>query len=142
MERVRRVERTDGDGVSQWRTLFSKQLRHTPDVASATPLLPPLFKAGPVATVRLQANPLLREEAGTVQVGIAVDGTGSFLRTVDGLALCTVAETPRLRWAILGRTPGGKSWTAFQSDGLVVEEFRIDLLARMMAFDAGEYEWR
>ena len=36
----------------------------------------------------------------------------------------------------------GKTLTLFQSDGAVVEEFRIGKLGNMMAFDAGEYEWK
>jgi hypothetical protein len=35
---------------------------------------------------------------------------------------------------------GSKALRIFQSDGLVVEEFRARKLANMMAFEAGEYE--
>ena len=47
--------------------------------------------------------------------------------------------TPHLKWAVIGAE--GTALTLFQSDGAVVEEFRIGKLANMMAFDAGEYEW-
>jgi hypothetical protein len=35
---------------------------------------------------------------------------------------------------------GSKALRVFQSDGAVVEEFRVRKLANMMAFEAGEYE--
>ena len=36
---------------------------------------------------------------------------------------------------------GGKVVTIFQSDGAVVEEFKVRRIANTMAFDAGDYEW-
>jgi hypothetical protein len=36
---------------------------------------------------------------------------------------------------------GGKAVTVFQSDGALVEEFKVLKIANTMAFDAGDYEW-
>jgi hypothetical protein len=75
-----------------------------------------------------------------VDVQIAIDGQGAYLKTAGGLPLLQITETPNLKWAVMGRE-GAKVITIFQSDGAVVEEFKARKLANMMAFDAGEYEW-
>ena len=62
------------------------------------------------------------------------------LRTADGLPLRRLTTTPHLKWAALTREPDG-AITLWQSDGAVIEEYRVHKLDQMMAFDAGEYEW-
>jgi hypothetical protein len=73
-------------------------------------------------------------------VTLVFDPMGSYFQSADGLPLQRVAETPNLKWVVMGRE-GGKAITVFQSDGAVVEEFKARKLANMMAFDAGDYEW-
>ena len=49
-------------------------------------------------------------------------------------------ETRGLRWAAMSRETGSNALILLQSDGAVVEEFRIRKLGHMMGFDAGTYE--
>jgi hypothetical protein len=92
--------------------------------------------------VRLINNPLIKDEPSSAHVTIGFNERGSFLQTLDGLPLRRVTETPRLRWAVIGKEGSGKLLTIFQGDGAVVEEFKVRKLANMMAFDAGDYEWK
>ncbi|HSI14168.1 MAG TPA: hypothetical protein VK961_19120 [Chthoniobacter sp.] len=92
--------------------------------------------------VRLIDNPLLKDEPTTAHVCIGFNDQGSYLQTTDGLPLRRFTETPGLKWVVIGREGSGRQLTIFQSDGVVVEEFKAHKLANMMAFDAGEYEWK
>lgn len=92
--------------------------------------------------VRLIDNPLIKDEPTTAHVSIGFNGQGSYLQTTDGLPLRRFTETPGLKWVVIGREGSGRQLTIFQSDGAVVEEFKAHKLANMMAFDAGEYEWK
>lgn len=90
--------------------------------------------------IRLLPNELLKGATTEIEVQIAMDAKGAYLKAADGLPLLQITERPNLKWAVMGRE-GGKIVTIFQSDGAVVEEFKARKLASMMAFDAGEYEW-
>lgn len=92
--------------------------------------------------VHLIDNPLIKNEPTTARVDIGFNEGGSFIQTTDGLPLRRITETPGLKWVVIGREGSGRQLTIFQSDGAVVEEFKAHKLANMMAFDAGEYEWK
>jgi hypothetical protein len=130
----------DGKKISNWEVFFSKVARKSDTYSAIAPLLertPPFVPAEKVH-VKLVPNPLLQVAPAALNLSIAVDDDGSFLRTTDGLPLRRVTDTEHLLWAVIG--PEGKTLTLFQSDGAVVEEFRIGKLGNIMAFDAGEYE--
>ena len=91
--------------------------------------------------VKLINNPLIQGEPTSARVNIGFNARGSFLQTTDGLPLRRITETPRLKWAVIGREGSGKLLTILQSDGAAVEEFRAGKLANMMLFEAGDYEW-
>lgn len=134
---------TPGEGAAQstWKEFFSKSIVHAPDFASAAPWLArPEFKPEAKVHVHLIPNPLFKDAPGNVDLQVATDAEGSFLRAGDGLPLDRLTETPHLKWVVLGHDGRSKSLTLFQSDGAVVEEYRIKQPANMMAFDAGEYE--
>ena len=46
--------------------------------------------------VKLQPNPLLTMRRVTVELAVGFDADGSFLKTSDGLPLCSISETPEL----------------------------------------------
>jgi hypothetical protein len=46
--------------------------------------------------VKLMLNPLANDERPIVDLGVEFDDENSFLKTTDGLPLCTVSETPNL----------------------------------------------
>jgi len=89
--------------------------------------------------VKLMPNPLANDERPIVDLGVGFDDEDSFLKTTDGLPLCTISETPNLIRAFIKRN-GEKSVDVWQDDGAVVEQFRISNIDKMMAFDCGDFE--
>jgi len=89
--------------------------------------------------VRLMANPLANDERPMIDLGIGFDDENSFLKTIDGLPLCTVSKTPNLVRAWITKNTE-KSVDVWQDDGAVVEQFRVSSVDRMMAFDCGDFE--
>jgi hypothetical protein len=89
--------------------------------------------------VKLMPNPLANDERPIVDLGVGFDEEGSFLKTIDGLPLCTIRETPNLIRASIKKN-GEKSVDVWQDDGAVVVRFRISNIDNMMAFDCGDLE--
>jgi hypothetical protein len=89
--------------------------------------------------VKLMPNPLANDERPIVDLGVGFDEEGSFLKTIDGLPLCTIRETPNLLRASIKKN-GEKSVDVWQDDGAVVVRFRISNIDKMMAFDCGDLE--
>jgi len=130
------------DPTSTWKTVLSKSIVVSDSFAAVADQLgrPQPFKPEEKIRVRLVPNPLFQDAMHDLDVQIGLDAKGAFLRTPDGLPLRTLTETPAIKWAVMGRE-GGKVVTIFQSDGAVVEEFKVRKIASVMAFDAGDYEW-
>jgi len=95
--------------------------------------------AGAPVKVRLVRNPLRKEKKPAIELGIAVDSDGSYLKTSDGLPLFTVSETPNLTRAWIAKK-SDNAVDAWQDDGTKVHQFRVSNLDQMMAFDCGELE--
>jgi hypothetical protein len=74
-----------------------------------------------------------------VELAVGVDADGSFLKTADGLPLCTISETQALARAILAAR-GASAVDVFQDDTAVVEQFRVTGVDQMMSFDCGGFE--
>ena len=93
--------------------------------------------AGAPVKVRLVRNPLRNEKKTVIELGIAVDSDGSYLKTSDGLPLFTVSETPNLTRAWIAKK-SDNAVDAWQDDGTKVHQFRVSNLDQIMAFDCGE----
>jgi hypothetical protein len=89
--------------------------------------------------VKLQANPLLDDDRVTVEMMIGMDSDGSFIKSADGLPLCTISETQNLTRALL-TLHGTNTLDVFQDDTAVIEHFRISGVDQMMSFDCGGFE--
>ena len=89
--------------------------------------------------VKLTPNPLANDERPIVDLGVGFDEEGSFLKTIDGLPLCTISETPNLIRASIKKN-GEKSVDVWQDDGTRIVRFRISNIDKMMAFDCGDLE--
>lgn len=89
--------------------------------------------------VKLMPNPLANDERPIVDLGVGFDQEGSFLKTIDGLPLCTISETPNLIRASIKKN-GEKSVDVWQDDGTRIVRFRISNIDKMMAFDCGDLE--
>ena len=75
----------------------------------------------------------------TVELAIGFDEDGSFLKTSDGLPLCSISETPKLIRGLLA-AHGSSALDLFQDDGAVVEQFQVTGVDQMMSFDCGGFE--
>jgi hypothetical protein len=98
-------------------------------------------EANATVKVRLIRNPLRNEKRPVVELGIAFDGDGSYLKTSDGLPLFIISETPNLTRAWIAKK-SENAVDAWQDDGTQIHQFRISNLDQMMAFDCGHVELR
>lgn len=90
-------------------------------------------------SVKLVVNPLVADTRSTMEVGIAFDAKGSFLKTTDGLPLATITETPNVARIVMEKS-GEKAADVWQADGSSTEHFRVSNIDKMMAFDCGFFE--
>ena len=128
--------------VSEWKVEFEKWIYAHKDFSllDGKPVA-----AGPKADtpekvkIKLRPNPLLKDERVTVELAVGVDADGSFLKTADGLPLCTISETPALARALVALR-GANALDVFQDDTAVVEQFRVTGVDQMMSFDCGGFE--
>jgi hypothetical protein len=128
--------------VSEWKVDFEKSIVAHKDfsVADGKPVASPAGPGVPdKVKVKLQANPLLNDDRVTVEMMIGLDGDGSFIKSADGLPLCTISETQNLGRALLA-LHGANTLDVFQDDGAVVEQFRVTGVDQMMSFDCGGFE--
>jgi hypothetical protein len=90
-------------------------------------------------SVKLVTNPLVSDTRSVMELGIGFDGKGSFLKTMDGLPLATINETPNLARVSIGKD-GEKVADVWQDDGSKVVHLRVSNIDKMMAFDCGFFE--
>jgi hypothetical protein len=95
--------------------------------------------ANAMVKVRLVRNPLRSEKRPVVELGIAFDNDGSYLKTSDGLPLFGISETPNLTRAWIAKK-SENAVDVWQDDGTQVHEFRVSNLDQMIAFDCGQVE--
>jgi hypothetical protein len=128
--------------VSEWKVDFEKSIVAHKDF-SVLDGKPVALPAGPGVAdkvkVKLQANPLLNDDRVTVEMMIGLDGDGSFIKSADGLPLCTISETQNLGRALL-TLHGADTLDVFQDDSAVIEQFRVTGIDQMMSFDCGGFE--
>ena len=130
---------------SIWKVMFTKTITFSDKLEQVRDLLKMSdgkpFVPQDKIHLSLRPNPLEQGKQGALDIGIGVDAKGSFIKAVDGLPLCRVSETPDLKWAAMARESDGRTITIFQSDGAVVEQFKVSKLANMAAFDAGDFDF-
>ena len=129
--------------VSEWKVDFEKSIVLHKDfsLVDGKPVAsPPAGASAPAKVkIKLQPNPLVNDDRVTVELAIGFDEDGSFLKTEDGLPLCSVSETPGLTRGLLA-AHGSNALDVFQDDGAVVEQFRVAGVDQMMGFDCGGFE--
>jgi hypothetical protein len=142
--RLKEIKAASGDGVavSEWEVFFERGILAQKSFAQVAEKLGRQASAGGADFVqaRLIPNELEPGTARTVRLRAGIDAEGSFLATASGLPLRRLTGTRHLRWALLAGDGAGSA-TLWQSDGAVVEEYRVSRLDQMMAFSAGEYGW-
>src|ERR1700681_4410435 len=98
----------------------------------------PDANAAETVQVKLMPNPLTKDAKLIVDLAVGFDDENSYLKTVDGLPLFTVAQTRNVVRASLTKT-GEKSIDVFLDDGADLKQFRLSNVDRMMAFDCGAF---
>lgn len=89
--------------------------------------------------VKLVTNPLTSDTRAMMEVAVAFDGKGSFLKTTDDLPLATISETPNLSRVAMQKN-GEKSTDVWQDNGKDIAQLRVSNIDKMMAFDCGFFE--
>ena len=92
-------------------------------------------------SVKLVANPLVSDTRSVMELGVGFDSKGSFLKTMDGLPLATINESPNLARVVIEKD-GEKVADLWQDGGSSIEHFRVSNIDKMMAFDCGFFELR
>jgi hypothetical protein len=130
------------DGKAGWETFLEKNRWPSSkfsEVAARLGRSKP-FVAEALIPLKSQPNPLLGGGVSDIQMAAGRDAAGSFLKTSDGLLLRRLTDTPLLLWVVVGREARQPGVVLLQSDGAVVEEYRILQPGALMSFDAGEYQ--
>jgi hypothetical protein len=128
--------------VSEWKVEFEKSITAHKEfsIADGKPVASAANAAAPEKVkIKLLPNPLLNDDRVTVELTMGYDADGSFLKSADGLPLCSVSETQSLVRALVA-SRGGNTLYVFQDDGAVVEQFRVTGADQMMSFDCGGFE--
>ena len=89
--------------------------------------------------IKLVMNPLVADTRSVMEVGIAFDAKGSFLKTMDGLPLATINEAPNLTGVVIEKN-AEKAADVWQVAGSNTEHFRVSNIDKIMAFDCGFFE--
>jgi len=133
---------TKDQPTSDWKVEFEKSIvaHKSFSIAGGKPVTTRAEENVPdKVKVKLLANPLLNDDRVTVEMMIGLDADGSFIKSADGLPLCTISETQNLGRALLALN-GASTIDVFQDDGAVVEQFRVTGVDQMMSFDCGGFE--
>jgi len=129
--------------VSEWKVDFEKSIvaHEGFSLVDGKPVASAPSGANALSSlkIKLQPNPLMNDERVTVELAIGFDADGSFLKTSDGLPLCSISETPALIRGLLA-AHGSNAIDVFQDDGAVLEQFRMTGVDQMMTFDCGSLE--
>ena len=123
-----------GESQSTWRTFFERRIV-APEKLEA-------LNAAATLRVDLVKNPLGPRRSGqpTLTLQAMTDERGAYLGTTDGLRLRQVSTVKGLTSAALARGETKGSLRFFQRDAAASEEFLIEGVDRIMAFDVGGCE--
>jgi hypothetical protein len=95
--------------------------------------------AGDHISVKLVMNPLVADTRSVMELGVGFDGKGSFFKTMDGLPLATISESPSLTRVVIEKS-GEKAADVWQDAGSGPEHLRVSNIDKMIAFDCGFFE--
>jgi len=90
--------------------------------------------------IKLIANPLENNERPSVDITAGFDDDDVYLQTIDGLPLVTVAKPQDAKSVLLAAGRDNKSVIVFLSNGTNVRQIEVGGIAKMMAFDCGQFE--
>jgi hypothetical protein len=90
-------------------------------------------------SVKLATNPLIADTRSMMELGVGFDSKGSFFKTMDGLPLATISDSPSLTRIVVEKN-GEKAADIWQDAGSGPEHLRVSNIDKMMAFDCGFFE--
>jgi len=90
-------------------------------------------------SVKLVTNPLVSDTRSVVDLAVGFDGKGSLLKTMDGLPLATIRETPSLARVLIEKD-GEKAADIWEDNGSATEHLHVSNIDKMMAFDCGFFD--
>jgi len=91
--------------------------------------------------VKLIANPLENNERPTIDLAVGYDDENAYLKTTDGLPLVTIAKTGEIIGTDVALMQNSdKSLEVYLRVGATTQEFHVNSVTKMMAFDCGEFE--
>jgi hypothetical protein len=90
-------------------------------------------------TIKLMANPLVKNERPSAELTAGFDDTDSFIKTTDQLPLYIISERTDISGIAMAKIDE-KSADVWQTSGAGIEHFRISKLDQMMAFDCGAFD--
>jgi hypothetical protein len=90
-------------------------------------------------SVQLVINPLVADTRSIMDLGVGFDAKGSFFKTMDGLPLATISESPNLTHVVMEKH-NEKAADIWQGDRTNVEHLRVSNIDKMIAFDCGFFE--
>jgi len=90
-------------------------------------------------SVKLVMNPLNSDARAVMEIAVAFDNAGSFLKTTDGLPIATVRQEANLTRAALEKN-GEKAADVWLDGASGVEHMRVSNIEKIMAFDCGYFE--
>jgi hypothetical protein len=89
--------------------------------------------------VKLVMNPLNSDARAVMEIAVAFDTAGSFLKTTDGLPIATVRQEVNLTRAALEKN-GEKAADVWLDGASGLEHVRVSNIDKIMAFDCGYFE--
>ena len=90
-------------------------------------------------TVKLVANPLVKNDRPNVELTVGFNDTESSLKTIDDLPLYVISERNGIT-AVTFAKAGEKSIEVWQNSSAGTEHFRLSSLDQIMAFDCGAFD--
>ena len=90
--------------------------------------------------IKLVANPLENNERPTVDICAGFDDDDVYLQTIDRLPLVTVTKRQDAKSMSLAAGRDNKSVIVFLSNDANVRQVEVSGIAKMMAFDCGQFE--
>jgi hypothetical protein len=90
-------------------------------------------------SVKLAMNPLIADTRSVMELGVGFDRKGSFFKTMNGLPLATITDSPSLTRVVMEKN-GEKAADVWQDAGSGAEHLRVSNIDKMMAFDCGFFE--
>jgi hypothetical protein len=90
-------------------------------------------------TVQLVENPLMSKMRPVIDLFVGSDAAGTFLKTVDGLPLFALSQTPNAVNLTISKN-GKRTVDVWQSEGTNRMQFRVSNVDQIMEFDCGTFD--